>query len=160
MTKVVYETSFHNFDTASYKELQGLLLKWKKTYSVDLLNDLKVSIMNLASHGLEMEIPELSVKNIHYKGEDLGGFKLNATLKMKEDENLAAKMLFSPLFIFQNIDFKVYLSISKKIYQHFIMNEIPFAVMIPNTTKANSNDLLYDISYMNRDLKINGKRIF
>lgn len=158
MSHVVYESSLSEIDTVSLKKMQSLLAKLKTSPSADIINDLKVSGINLLSHGVKLQVPELSVQNIHFKGEDLGGFKLVSAFYVKEDEDLAAKMLFSPFFIVQNLDFKVHLKVSKKIYAKFI-EEVPFALVALAATKQTANELVYDISYMGGDLKINGTSV-
>ena len=159
MTQVVYETSFSNYDTASYKTLQKHLLAWKKKSSLELLNDLKVDGINLLSHGLHTEISEFSVQSVKFKGEDLGSLKLKATVTVHKDPNLAAKMLFLPIFILQNIDFTLYLSISKQLYK-VLLHEYPYVEILPPSSKQNQENLLYNISYINGDLMINGMKVF
>ena len=158
MSKVVYNASMSNVDTATFKKLRSLLLQVKTSPSFEGLNELKVSGINLLSHGLKVQIPELSVANVYYRGEDLGGLKLISALNIKEDENLAAKMLFSPFFIVQNLDFKLHLKVSKKIYAKFV-EEVPLAIVAMAGTKQIQNDLVYDVSYINGNLKVNGNSV-
>ncbi|MFT5659543.1 MAG: hypothetical protein ACI9TV_000164 [Sulfurimonas sp.] len=158
MSEILYSASMSNIDTASFQELQSLLAQAKSSPSVDVLSDLKVSAINLLSRGFKMQIPELSVQNIHFEGEDLGGLKLISAFNVKEDKNLAAKMLFSPLFIVKNIDFKLHLKVSKKIYTKFVQ-EVPLALLAMVATKQTKNDLIYDVSYINGNLKVNGNTV-
>ena len=155
MSKAKYETAMSGVDIASFKKLQSLVVQAQNSSSLDDLNDIKISAINLLSNGMKVEIPDLSVENVEYKGENLGGFKLISALNVKEDKNLAAKMLFSPLFIVQNIDFKVHLEVSKKIYNKFV-EEVPLALLAMAGTKQTATDLVYDFSYINGQLKVNG----
>lgn len=158
MSELLYSVSMSNIDTVSFREFQSLLAQAKSSSSVDVLNNLKVSAINLLSHGLKIQVPELSVQNINFKGEDFGGLKLILAFNIKEDKSLAAKMLFSPLFIVKNIDFKVQLKVSKKIYATFV-KEVPLALLAMIAIKQTKNDLIYNISYINGNLKINGNPI-
>ena len=158
ISKLVYDSSMSQIHRASFEELKTLISKVKVDTTLSNINSIKVSAINLLSHGLKVQIPELSANNIEYKGENLGGFKLISALNVKEDKNLAAKMVFSPLFIVQNLDFKVHLRVSKKIYSKFL-EEVPFALLALTTTKQTANDLIYDVSYINGDLKVNGNTV-
>ena len=158
MSTVKYDSSMSGMDTKTYKELKSLASLLKEDPSLSVLNDLKVSAINLLSNGLKVQVPELSVANVNYYGEDLGGFKLHTALNVKEDKHLAAKMLFSPLFIVQNIDFKINLTLSKKIFNRFIQ-DVPFAIVSTLGSKQTAKDLMYDISYINGNLRVNGKSV-
>lgn len=158
MSNVVYDSSMSGLDRQSFNALKSSLTKTRTSPSFDSIDTMKISAINLLSHGLELRIPELSVSNVHYQGEDLGGLKLISALNVKEDKNLAAKMVFSPLFIVQNLDFKVHLTISKKIYAKFI-EEVPFALLALATTKETATDFIYDVSYINGDFKVNGSSV-
>jgi len=136
-----------------------LLLQSEKSVSFDLLNALKISAIELLSHGLEVEITELSATKIEYKGEDLGSLKLNASLKLHKDENLASKILFFPFLIFQNLDFRINLSLSKKMYK-LVKYEMPYVEIIPYSSKQHNDNLFYAISYIDGNLIVNGKKVF
>ena len=158
MTGVVYNSSMQDVHTASYDEFQSLLIKARTSPSFGALNDIKVSAINLLSHGLKMDVSELSIENLHFEGKDFGPLKLSAAVHVKEDKNLAAKMLFTPLFIVQNLDFRFNMSISKKMHQR-LLEEIPFAIVALASAKQTPTDIVYDVSYIGGSLKINGSSV-
>ena len=158
MSQVVYNSSMQNIDVKAFRGLQKLMLDLKTSPSYELMTKLQISAIEILSKGLKVQVPEFSVANISYEGEDLGGFKLIAALNIKEDKNLAAKMLFSPFFIVQNLDFKLNLSVSKKIYTKFVQ-EVPLALLALNSTNQTATDLIYDISYINGNLSVNGTSV-
>jgi len=158
MSQVVYNSSMQNIDARAFRGLQKLMLDLKTSPSYDLMTKLQISAIEILSKGLKVQVPEFSVANISYEGEDLGGFKLIAALNIKEDKNLAAKMLFSPFFIVQNLDFKLNLSVSKKIYTKFVQ-EVPLVLLALNTANQTATDLIYDISYINGNLSVNGTSV-
>ena len=158
MSQLVYNSSMQNIDKKSFEKLQKLMLELKTRPSSETISKLKVSAIEILSNGLKVHIPEFSVAKVFYEGEDLGGFKLISALNIKEDKNLAAKMLFSPFFIVQNLDFKLNLSVSKKIYNKFV-EEVPLALLALSATKQTATDLIYDVSYINGNLTVNGASV-
>ena len=158
MSQVVYHSSMHNIDAKAFRDLLKLMLELKTSPSYMTITKLKISAIEILSKGLKVDIPEFSIANISYEGEDLGGFKLVSAVNVKEDKNLAAKMLFSPFFIVQNLDFQLNLSVSKKIYSKFV-EEVPLALLALSATNQTATDLIYDVSFINGNLKVNGSSV-
>jgi len=158
MSQVVYDSSMHNIDAKAFRDLLKLMLELKTSPSYMTITKLKISAIEILSKGLKVDIPEFSIANISYEGEDLGGFKLVSAVNVKEDKNLAAKMLFSPFFIVQNLDFQLNLSVSKKIYSKFV-EEVPLALLALSATNQTATDLIYDVSFINGNLKVNGSSV-
>jgi hypothetical protein len=153
-----YDFAVSQMDKEAFEKLRVLVSK-VKTSNADRLNrDIKNRIIDLLSKGIQVNIIDLSTKNILINGEDIKGFRISSEIDLKEDRNLATKMMISPLLALGSMDFDFKSKISKKILKAVLASS-PMLAFLNTYTKTKEDEVEFDISYREGNLKINGKTI-
>lgn len=157
-TSFNYDVAITELDKFIYEELRVLVSKSKVVNSKSLDSSIREAMIKLLSKGMKINIVDLSLININLDGEDLRGLKIKSDIKLIEDKHLAAKMMFSSLFILPNVDLDLKSKISKKILNEIVSN-INLPISIVDYSKSTGEDAVLDLVYKRGSLKINGKSI-
>ncbi len=151
------------FNTKDFKSeiaLEELDKDSLELFRVSSKNDIQSSLIELLSKGIILNIKEFSTKKIILNNtQDLDGFNIQSTLRLKEDSAFATKINYMPLLLAQSIDTDLRVKVSNKIFLKMI--EIyPMLTLIKSYSKDEGSSLLYDVSYKNGNLKVNGKKVY
>ncbi len=154
-----YEVAFSEIDKDSLEELTQLLSTKNRQQLPQLAVELERVGAKLLSKGLKFEVIDLSLKNIALdKGQNLEGFRVKSTLLLKPDVDFAKKAKQAPMLIASSIDLNVNIKLSKKIFG-LISQMTPMAFMAQTYAKEEGNSLVFDISFINGEFKVNGKAL-
>lgn len=144
-TSFNYDINISNMDKQAYKEFISSKQSEK-------------TLIKLFSKGIDIDIGDLSLKNAHLNQENLKGFKISSDMQLEKDKNLGLKMKISPLLALPNLEIDFKSKISQKIVAEIIKNSL-----IPNTfikyQTSSGDDVVFDISYQQGVLVVNGKTI-
>ena len=160
MKNFAYDIAINGLDKDSYEEL-GVKISRMKTASSSygLQNEIQDSVIKLLSHGLSVDIAKFSLENVTLnQTENLEGFDVKSKLKIKEDKDLATKISMSPLLIAQNIDMTFNIKISKPLYAK-LTNGVAMVSMANGFAKEDGNSIVFDITFMNGEFRVNGKAL-
>jgi len=160
MKDFAYDIAIHGLDKDSFEELRVKVSRMKTASSSnDLLKEIQDSVVQLLSHGLELDIAKLSLKNVTLNTtENLEGFDIKSKFKIKEDRDLATKISLSPLLVAQNIDMTVNIKISKPLYAK-LTNGVAMVSMANGFAKEDGNSIVFDITFINGEFRVNGKAL-
>lgn len=153
-----YDFSVSNMDKKSFDALRVAISKVKHTNTNDLNAEIKDEMIRLLSKGIKVNISDLSIKNMNINTQDIKGFSISSEINLKEDSNLATKMMFSPLLILGNVEFDFKSKISKNILD-VIISSSPVLGMLTPHIKVNKDEVELDILYKKGSLKVNGKTV-
>lgn len=155
LKKIKYAIAVNGIDKNSLERLRVLASRAKINHQMNA--EIVKAGIDVLSHGLEMNISELSVKNITLnKNENLKGMKITSLLKIKKDKELAHKINHSPLLLVDDIDLHLNIKLSNEIYAK-IMRDVPVSSTISSYVNVDASDTLFDLTFSKGDLKINGK---
>ncbi len=160
MKEFAYDIAMNGLDKDSLEEVRVIVSQAKlASSSYNLQEEIQDSMVKLLSHGLELNIAKFSLKNITLnQNENLEGFDIKAKFKMKEDKDLATKIALSPLLVSQNVDMTVNIKLSKVLYAKFT-NGVPMASMANGYAKEDGNSVVFDMTFINGEFKVNGKAL-
>jgi len=157
MQNLKYDIAVNGIDKASLESLRVVVSKSKSNHQLN--SKVIKSGIHLVSHGLQVDVPELSVENITLnKTENLKGFSIKLALKIKEDKEFLTKLNISPILLIDDIDLHLNIKLSNEIY-NFIMKDIPMANSFSNYAVIDASDTIFDMVFSKSNLKINGKDI-
>jgi len=115
-------------------------------------------LLNLLSDGLEINIAELSLKNlVTNTNNELQGFKMKIDSKIKKDALLKSKIQTSPFLALGDIDISSHVKISKKLF-HVMLQEYGLLNYIAQYAKEDGDDLLFEMKFSDTHASINGKK--
>ena len=150
-----YDIAVNGIDKLSLERLRVLASLTKSNHQVNA--EIIKAGLDVISHGLEIDIPELSVKNIAVnKDANLKGFSIKSTLKIKEDKKLASKVNISSILLVDDVDLHLNIKLSNEIYNK-IMQGLPLSNTISSYANVDDTDTVFDILFSDGNLKINGK---
>ena len=160
MKDFAYDIAMNGLDKDSLEELRVKMSRMKTaSASSDMQKEIQDSIIQLLSHGLELDIAKFSLENITLnKTENLEGFKIKSKFVVKEDKDLATKITLSPLLVSQNVDMTINIKLSKPLYSKLNSN-VPMTSMANSFAKEDGNNVLFDITFLNGEFKVNGKAL-
>ncbi len=159
MKEFMYDAAVHEMDKDSLEELRVITSKAKVSSSSVLQEDIQNAAVKLLSHGLKVDIARFSLDNVTLnQTEDLKGFDLKAKLEMKEDKDLVQKVKLSPLLVANNLDMTINIKLSKQLYAK-LNKGLPMSSMATAYAKESGNDVLFDITFLNGEFKVNGKAL-
>lgn len=160
MKDFAYDVAINGIDKDSFEELSVKISRLKRaSSSQDLQKEIQDSVIKLLSRGLELNVAKLSLENITLnKRENLEGFDIKSKFKIKEDRDLATKITLSPLLVFQNVDMTVNIKLSKPLYAK-LTNGVPMTSMVNSFAKEAGNSILFDLTFINGEFKVNGKAL-
>lgn len=159
MKGFVYDMAVSGLDKDSLEELRVVTSKTKVSSAVILQKDMQNAVVNLMSHGFELDIAKFSLDNVTLnQTENLEGFDIKSKLKIKEDKDLTQKINLSPLLVANNIDMTINLKLSNQLYAK-LTNGVPMTSMATAYAKKDANSVLFDITFINGEFKMNGKAL-
>ncbi len=152
-----YDIAVNGVDKASLERLRVLASKSKPNQKLNA-EVIKVG-MDVVSHGLQIDISELSAENITLdKTENLKGFSIKSSLKIKEDKEFLSKVNISPILLIDDVDLHLNVKLSNEIY-NFIMKDVTMASSVSSYAVVDASNTIFDIVFSKSNLKINGKDI-
>lgn len=160
MKDFAYDIAMNGLDKDSLEELRVKMSRMKTaSASSDLQKEIQDSMIQLLSHGLELDIAKLSLENITLnKTENLEGFDIKSKFIVKEDKDLATKIALSPLLVSQNVDMTINIKLSKPLYSK-LNSGVPMTSMANSFAKENGNSVLFDITFINGEFRVNDKAL-
>jgi len=158
MKDFAYDIAISELEKDSFEEFRIAVSQAKvASSSDDLQTKMTDSTIKLLSHGLKLDIAKFSLQNITLnKTENLEGFDIKAKFIIKEDRDLATKITLSPLLVAQNIDMSINIRFSKPLYAK-LTKDAPMTAMANDYAKEDANSVLFDITFVNGEFKVNGK---
>ena len=148
-TEFNYDVSLSNLDKDTLEELMQLP-------EDEALQQL---LMKLLSKGLTLDVKDFSLGNISLKSsQDLGGFALNSKLILNPDANFAQKYNGNAMKLFSSLDATIDFKLSKKIFA-LISEVTPMAFLARAYAKESGESLLFNITLLNGELRVNGKAL-
>jgi len=159
MKNLIYDMAINGLDKDSLEELR-VVTSQTNTASPELLQEeIQNAAIKLISHGLELDIAQFSLENaILNQKENLEGFNVKTKLNIKEDKDLAQKIQTSPFLVANNIEMTINVKLSKQLYAK-LNNDLPMTAMANNYAKNDGNDVLFDITFANGELRMNGQAL-
>lgn len=157
-SNINYDFGVSQMDKNAFNALRKVVSKAKNIEDNSLNSAIKEKVFALLSKGIKINITDLSAKSIMLGNDDLQGFTIESEINLKEDRNLAMKMMFSPLLLLGNVDFDFKSKVSKKIFDAVISSS-PLLSVLDTHTKTKKDEMELDISYKKGNLKVNGKTI-
>ena len=160
MKEFAYDIAISELDKDSLEELRVMISHSKvASSSSNLQTKMKDSMTKLLSHGLELDIAKLSLENITLnQTENLEGFDIKSKLTIKEDKDLASKISLSPLLVSQNVDMTINIKLSKPLYSK-LTKGVPMTSMANSYAKEDGDSVIFDITFLNGEFKVNGKAL-
>ncbi len=160
LKEFAYDIAMSGLDKDSFEEFRVVVSQAKiASSSYDLETKMKDSIIKLLSHGLELDIAKFSLENITLnKSENLEGFDIKSKFIIKEDRDLATKISLSPLLVAQNVDMTINIKLSKPLYAK-LTKAVPMTSMANDYAKEDGNSVLFDITFINGEFRVNGKAL-
>ncbi len=159
MKNFAYDIALNSLDKDSFEEFRVTLSNIKASSYADMQKEIEKSLVKLLSHGLNLNIAKLSLENITLnKTENLEGFDIKSKLKIKEDRDLATKIATSPLLVSKNVEMSINLKLSKALYVK-LTNDVPMASVADSYAKEDADSVLFDFTFINDELKVNGKAL-
>ena len=159
MKNFAYDIALNSLDKDSFEEFRVTLSNIKASSYADMQKEIEKSLVKLLSHGLNLNIAKLSLENITLnKTENLEGFDIKSKLKIKEDKDLATKIATSPLLVSKNVEMSINLKLSKALYVK-LTNDVPMASVADSYAKEDADSVLFDFTFINDELKVNGKAL-
>ena len=160
MKEFAYDIAISGLEKDSFEEFRVAVSQAKvASLSYDLQTKMQESIIKLLSHGLKLDIAKFSLQNITLnKTENLEGFDIKSKFIIKEDRDLATKITLSPLLIAQNVDMTLNIKLSKPLYAKFT-KATPMTAMVNDYAKEDGNSVIFDITFVNGEFRVNGKAL-
>jgi hypothetical protein len=154
-----YDITLSDVDKDTFEELMQLSSPIKGQNSQHLQAKLEHTVLKLFSKGLKIDISDLSLQNIALnKRDDLEGFSLKSTLLLKPDTDFALKVKSSPVLLLSNMDIKLNLKFSKKVFA--LLKELnPILFMVQKYAKEDAGSLVFDVTFINGEFRVNGKAL-
>lgn len=150
LNKLSLDIALRALDKKSYKELLN---------SFDEERELQNKGVELLSKGIILEIAEFSLKNIERENtQNLKGFNMNSKLTIKEDSALLQKVQLSPLLAISNINLMSRIELSKELYME-LLNLQPFVAVLTPYAKELGDSYIFDMSFLDSQMLINGKSL-
>ena len=160
MKNFSYDIALNGLDKDSFEELSIIISRAKVASSSDaLLQEMQDSMAKLLSHGLELDIAKFSLDNVTLnKTENLEGFDIKSRFTIKEDKDLATKIRLSPLLVAQNVDMIINVKLSKPLYAK-LTKSAPMVSMANDFATEDGNNIIFDITFINGEFRVNGKAL-
>lgn len=159
MKDFIYDMAINELDKDSLEELRVVMSQTKASSTTAVQEEIQNAVVKLMSHGLELDIAQFSLNNVTLnQTEDLKGFSVKTKLKIKEDKDLAQKIKISPLLVANNIDMTINVKLSQQLYAK-LNNGVPMTGMTNNYAKNDGNNVLFDITFINGEFRINGQAL-
>lgn len=154
------DESFSLKDFNSEIELTGVDSEIVEKLRATSKRSKKALVMQLLSKGLTLNILEFNAENLILKdGKKLGAFTLKSALKLKQDSTFAMKATLMPPLLLQDIDLELRVKLSDKIFLK-AMDLYPMLSFIKSYSKDVGSSIVYDVSFIDGGLKLNGKRVY
>ena len=160
MKDFAYDIAISELEKDSFEEFRMAVSQAKvASSSYDLQAKMKDSTIKLLSHGLKLDIAKFSLDNVTLnKTENLEGFDIKSKFIIKEDRDLATKITLSPLLVAQNVDMTLNIKLSKPLYAK-LTKGAPMIAMANDYAKEDGNSVIFDITFVNSEFKVNGKAL-
>ncbi len=159
MKNFAYDVAISGLDKDSFEEFRVTLSRLKASSPNDIQKEIQDSMVQLLSHGLEFDIAQFSLENITLnKTENLEGFDIKSKFKIKEDRDLASKIALSPLLVSQNVDMTINIKLSKPLYAK-LNSGMPMTSMANGYAKEDGNSVVFDMTFIDGEFKVNGKAL-
>ncbi|MEA3369702.1 MAG: hypothetical protein U9Q40_00010, partial [Campylobacterota bacterium] len=159
MKDFIYDIAVNGLDKDSLEELRVVTSKTKVSSASILQKDMQNAVVKLMSHGLELDTVKLSLEDVILdQTQSLKGFDVQSKLKIKEDKDLAQKITLSPLLVANNLDMTINIKLSKKLYAK-LNSGVPMSSMASAYAKEDAENVLFDITFINGEFKVNGKAL-
>ena len=114
------------------------------------------TLLQLITKGFYIEIKDLSLESALIKGQKLGLFKLYIKASLKEDDKLADMIKINPMMALGGLSVEAKITMSKSVFK--LISSSPQGGMLafipPKIEKGN---MVYDVSFFNGKLLVNGK---
>lgn len=153
------DVALNTLDKENFDKIQDLISQARVSSTPLQEQKLEESLFKLISKGFVLDIADMSVKNITLNtNENLKGFSIKSELKMKADPALIQKLQISPMLLIADIVLTSKMKFSKEIYAKLTQDR-PMTAIVAEYIKEDKENVLFDISFINGELMLNGKII-
>jgi hypothetical protein len=153
------DVALNTLDKKTFDEIQDLVSQARVSSTPLQEQKLEESLFKLISKGFVLDIADMSVKNITLNAnEKLKGFSIKSELKMNEDPALIQKLQISPMLLISDVALTSKMKFSKEIYAKLTQDR-PMTALVTEYIKEDKDNILFDLSFINGELTLNGKTI-
>jgi len=153
------DISIKGIDKDSLEEFRLLVLKTQTNNTLELEERITKALYSVLSHGVLVDIADFSVKDIVVDGNSsLDAFSLRANFELKEDKNFIKKVEYMPIALASSINTNIKFKLSKKIFTK-LLKLYPMIIMSKKYAKDEGSSLIFDITFINGELRVNGKAL-
>ena len=152
-----YEFALQELSKAAFEKLSLVASRANGTQKVD--KELLQGVVDLASKGFMIKVPVFFVKNITLNAsEELKGFDLRSTIKVREDQKLISKIVLSPFLLAKNVDMELNIKLSKEMYDK-LLEVVPASAITESYAKQDGGDVVFDLIFNDETFRINGETL-
>ncbi len=147
LTETSLDVTLDNLDIEAFEKLQ-------KTDPRDRLAINKLS-EQILTQGVELNISNLSSKEISIQDQTMGSFHLSAYGKIDRSLDLTAAQQ-NPLILLQALRAKTHIEASPALFSHLMQDPRAMMVMMLIPPQEKNGQKVYDLSYLKGKLTVNG----
>ena len=147
LTETSLDVTLDNFDIEAFEKLQ-------KTDPRDRLAINKLS-EQILTQGIELNISNLSSKEVSIQHQPMGSFHLNAYGKIDSSLDLTAAQQ-NPLILLQALSAKTHIEASPALFSHLMQDPRAMMVMMLIPPQEKNGQKVYDLKYLKGKLTVNG----
>jgi len=146
-TETSLDVTLNNLDIEAFEKLQ-------KIDSEDHLAINKLS-EQILTQGLELNISNLSSKEVNIENQVMGNFYLNAYGKIDSSLDLTTAQQ-NPLILLQALSSTLHIKASPTLFTHLMQDPRAMMVMMLIPPQEKHGEKIYDVSYIKGKLTVNG----
>ena len=147
LTETSLDVTLDNLDIEAFEKLQ-------KTDPQDRLAINKLS-EQILTRGVELNISNLSSKEVSIQHQPMGSFHLNAYGKIDRSLDLTAAQQ-NPLILLQALTAKTHIEASPALFSHLMQDPRAMMVMMLIPPQEKNGKKVYDVKYLKGKLTVNG----
>ncbi len=147
LTETSLDVTLDNLDIEAFEKLQ-------KTDPRDRLAINKLS-EQILTQGIELNISNLSSKEVNIQHQPMGSFHLNAYGKIDSSLDLTAAQQ-NPLILLQALSAKTHIEASPALFSHLMQDPRAMMVMMLIPPQEKNGQKVYDLKYLKGKLTVNG----
>lgn len=150
--------SLSDLDKYSKRQLEALFAKSNIDKPSELAVKLKSSFITLLSKGANIELHNLSTKNLNMDGVNMGGFVVSSKVHLKQDKYFSQRINYPIMFMAKTMEMYLDAKVSKPIYKKILQTK-PFLIFMQFYVKERNGEVTLSLSFKNGRFKINGRSL-
>ena len=150
-----YELFVKNIDKLKYEKM-ALVISQIDVNGNNYQKQVEDSLWEFISSGISINLTDTSFKSLVIGKDDLKGLVISTKIDIKKDNDFRYKLNHNKLELLKNIDIKSNIKISKPLF-NIIAQKNRLLLFTRQYVKEQNGSLVYDISFIDNSLKVNGK---